>query len=298
MGRPSEQVLRPLVRIAGLEVVIADDSRSEYTTFVGYLGRSHFLVELNDLHEIRSYNRVAKFSSAPLLSFMQVRHSDFFEANRTESDPGNSNRNNQNCMINYFSDRMGDEPTPSFRHDRPIRFNMIVARTEGYMYAAQVRSMPLVQGPGHSLSPRSKPESFESQQTHLCTLVCFSPLRGKRRSEAALAISLFSLTLCLTLSLMQDDDAAPSSSLWSDNAVKLFRTLPKLMVLGGFRGRMDLGWLNDPRHNFVNGPKFGPTPTEPREAKKCCYPIAYTEPKSQVPFMYMYKVSHTRSLSS
>jgi len=62
------------------------------------------------------------------------------------------------------------------------------------------------------------------------------------------------------------------------------------MVLGGFRGRMDYGWLNDPRHNFVNGPKFGPTPTDPREAKKCCNPISYTEPKSQVPFMYMYKV--------
>jgi len=65
------QVLEPLVRIAGMEVVIADDSRSDYTHFVRHLGRSHFLVEMNDLHEIRAYNRVAKFSTAPLLSFMQ-----------------------------------------------------------------------------------------------------------------------------------------------------------------------------------------------------------------------------------
>lgn len=83
---------------------------------------------------------------------------------------------------------------------------------------------------------------------------------------------------------------APARDVWLNDAIKLFRSLPKLSVLGGFRGRMDLGLIMDKRHNFYNGPKYGPMPSDPSEQKKCCNPLKHKEKKSGVPFMYVYKV--------
>ncbi|KAK3233927.1 hypothetical protein CYMTET_55799 [Cymbomonas tetramitiformis] len=93
------------------------------------------------------------------------------------------------------------------------------------------------------------------------------------------------------LAYLQDDDNPPEKHKWSHTAVQLFDGLPKLGFLGGFRGRLDLGSINDPRHNLIMGPKYGPKPMEPSELKKCCDPIVHREKKSNVPFMYMYKVN-------
>jgi hypothetical protein len=38
----------------------------------------------------------------------------------------------------------------------------------------------------------------------------------------------------------QDDDI-PKDFLWADRIVRLFRNHPRLGMLGGFRGRMDMG---------------------------------------------------------
>jgi hypothetical protein len=73
----------------------------------------------------------------------------------------------------------------------PVSFSRIVARTEGYTYAAKIRALSIVQQP---LSvPRAKPSSSDSQLLHRCMesehapmvtspscVVLRVPLRGTR----------------------------------------------------------------------------------------------------------------------
>jgi hypothetical protein len=48
----------------------------------------------------------------------------------------------------------------------PISLDTIVARTEGYTYAARVWAL----SKGRFLSPRAEPERYDSQLFHRCTL--------------------------------------------------------------------------------------------------------------------------------
>ena len=84
---------------------------------------------------------------------------------------------------------------------------------------------------------------------------------------------------------MQDDDV-PRDPNWLKYALILYGNLPKLAVLGGLRGRMDYGTIMDTRSNYINGPKYGAQSSK----RGCCKKIVHWEPKSKIPFMFMYKV--------
>lgn len=63
-----------------LELLVADDSRTDYATFAKHLrGTGRFLVYLHNLHEIRAYNRLARMTSAPILAMLQVICEVFYE---------------------------------------------------------------------------------------------------------------------------------------------------------------------------------------------------------------------------
>ena len=62
-----------MLTVPGLEILVADDSRSDYAAFAPLLhGVGRFLVFLPNLHEIRSYNRMARMTYAPVLAMLQV----------------------------------------------------------------------------------------------------------------------------------------------------------------------------------------------------------------------------------
>jgi len=88
------------------------------------------------------------------------------------------------------------------------------------------------------------------------------------------------------LVFMQDDDA-PAAPNWIKSAQLLFKHHGSMQLLGGLRGRMDLGKVMDPKYNYVNGPKYGP----PSEARSCCEKIPTSDPKTGLKFMFAYKVN-------
>jgi hypothetical protein len=82
---------------------------------------------------------------------------------------------------------------------------------------------------------------------------------------------------------------------WLANGVKLFMAHPKLALLGGFRGRMDYG--SSKRSSQVDGPKFG-TRAVYIPSVRCCLPVTHTDPTTNLPFMFMYKVREIPRRSS
>ena len=62
---------------------------------------------------------------------------------------------------------MGEELTRPFRDARTIPLYTIVARTQGYTYAAKEWAVCFVQGP-FSVAPRQNPYRYDSQLFHRC----------------------------------------------------------------------------------------------------------------------------------
>jgi len=63
--------------------------------------------------------------------------------------------------------------------------------------------------------------------------------------------------------------------------------VPELGVLGGGTGKLDVGLLIDPRSHTVSGPLFRGDVSGVGPGR---LPIKHTEPHTNVPFMYVYKV--------
>ena len=78
----------------------------------------------------------------------------------------------------------------------------------------------------------------------------------------------------------QDDDI-PKDVLWADRITRLFRNHPRLAMLGGFRGRMDVGSRFDKSTGQLWGKKYGPH----------YIPVKMVDPKSRLLYMPMYKVN-------
>ena len=90
-----------------------------------------------------------------------------------------------------------------------------------------------------------------------------------------------------TVVYLQDDDLGAENLDWLGKAKKLFANHADLALLGGFRGRMDFGTVMDSKKHLIQGPKFGVPSSNPR----CCFKIPWKDPKSGVPFMFVYKVN-------
>jgi hypothetical protein len=93
------------------------------------------------------------------------------------------------------------------------------------------------------------------------------------------------LTLAPLLALLRDDHAPPVDDRWLAHARLLFAAVPQLGVLGGATGKLDVGLLIDPRSHTVSGPMF-----RGGGVGAAHQPIKHTEPHTNVPFMYVYKV--------
>lgn len=79
---------------------------------------------------------------------------------------------------------------------------------------------------------------------------------------------------------MQDDDI-PKDTRWASRAVGLFESHPRLGLIGGFRGRMDVGKRFDKSTGQVWGKKYGPNYLK----------IPLMDPQAGAAFMPCYKVN-------
>jgi len=82
------------------------------------------------------------------------------------------------------------------------------------------------------------------------------------------------------IAAMQDDDV-PKDTAWVRRATSLFKNHPRLAMLGGFRGRMDVGNHFDKGTGQMWGKKYGPH----------YLPIPLQDKQAGVPYMPMYKVN-------
>ncbi|KAK3242517.1 hypothetical protein CYMTET_47805 [Cymbomonas tetramitiformis] len=83
---------------------------------------------------------------------------------------------------------------------------------------------------------------------------------------------------------LQDDDVSKEDK-WLHHALELFSSYPKMALLGGYRGRIDIG--SKMHGGQVDGLKFGPG----MGVRTCCKHFTHKCPKTNRPFMFVYKVN-------
>ncbi|QDZ23480.1 hypothetical protein HOP50_10g60190 [Chloropicon primus] len=88
------------------------------------------------------------------------------------------------------------------------------------------------------------------------------------------------------LVMLQDDDK-PKDVVWLSDMFKVFNSFPGLGMIGGHRGRLDVGRSFDKSTGQVTGEKYG-TPSRKGHKFK---DITLKDPKTNLKMMFMYKVN-------
>ena len=86
--------------------------------------------------------------------------------------------------------------------------------------------------------------------------------------------------------LLQDDDK-PKNANWLKRMFKLFQIYPAIGMIGGHRGRLDVGKQFDKTTGQNKGEKYG---TPSRKGHKF-HDIELKDPSTNIPMMFMYKVN-------